>query len=70
MACEQEQSILKTGTPRYTTIGLYYVGKRPIDVRGPVTGYFYHFSPLQPLVSVDPRDAIDLLSDPQFRLAR
>ena len=71
MSCEQEQSVLRTGgTSRYCTISLHYVGSQPIDIHGPVTGYFYHFSPLQALVSVDPRDAIDMLSNPQFRLAR
>ena len=44
MSCEQEQSVLRTGgTSRYCTISLHYVGSQPIDIHGPVTGYFYHF---------------------------
>ena len=71
MTGEQEQSELKmSGTPRYITIGLYYIGSQSLDIRGPVTGYAYHFSPLQPLQSVDPRDAVDFLADRRFRLAR
>jgi hypothetical protein len=71
MSCSPEQITMRTGgNPSYVPINLYYVGSLPMDIRGPVTGFRYHFSPLQPVQSVDPRDAIDLLVDRQFRLAQ
>jgi hypothetical protein len=71
MPCGQEERDLRAnGSSRYVAIHLYYLGSQPTDIRGPVTGYPYHFSPLHPVQSVDPRDAVDLLVNRQFRLAR
>lgn len=71
MSCSSEQSTLGTSGPRgYVAINLYYIGSQPIDIRGPVTGNLYRFSPPHPVQSVDPRDAVDLLVNRQFRLVR
>lgn len=71
MSCGQEQRTLTAGgTPKYVAINLHYLGSQPTEIVGPVTGYSYHFSPLQPVQPVDPRDAVDLLVNRQFRLAR
>jgi hypothetical protein len=71
MFCGQEQGPSRTsGTSRYVAVNLYYIGTQPMVIRGPVTGNVYQFSLLEPVQSVDPRDAVDLLADRQFRLAR
>lgn len=71
MFCGQEQGPPRaSGTSRYVAVNLYYIGNQPTVIRGPVTGNVYQFSLLEPVQSVDPRDAVDLLADRQFRLAR
>ena len=71
MLCGHEQGPLKhSGASRYVAVRLHYIGGQPTVVRGPVTGNVYHFSHIEPVQSVDPRDAVDLLADRHFRLAR
>jgi hypothetical protein len=71
MLCGHEQGSLRdAGASRYVAVSLYYTGSQPRVIRGPVTGNVYQFSHLEPVQSVDPRDAVDLLADRQFRLAR
>jgi hypothetical protein len=71
MLCGQEESPSRAGgTSRYVAVNLHYIGSEPMVIRGPVTGNVYQFSHLEPVQSVDPRDAVDLLADRQFRLAR
>jgi hypothetical protein len=71
MLCDREQGPSRvSGTSRYVAVSLHYIGSLPAVIRGPVTGNVYQFSHLEPVQSVDPRDAVDLLADRQFRLAR
>ncbi len=71
MCCGQDQGpVRSSGFSRYVAVNLQYVGSQPMVIHGPVTGNIYRFSHLDPVQSVDPRDAVDLLSDRQFRLAR
>jgi hypothetical protein len=41
-----------------------------MHVRGTATGRVYQFSPVQPVLAVDPRDAQALLASRNFRLSR
>jgi hypothetical protein len=71
MFCGQEQDPGRnSGISRYVAVNLHYIGSMPAMIHGPVTGNVYRFSHLEPVQSVDPRDAVDLLADRQFRLAR
>ena len=71
MFCAQEQGPGRNiGASRFVAVNLLYIGGLPAVIHGPVTGNVYHFSHLEPVQSVDPRDAVDLLADRQFRLAR
>ena len=45
-----------------------YAGGRTVQVKGPVTGATYTFSGLSRVHPVDPRDAMGILRDRQFRL--
>ncbi len=45
-----------------------YLGGRPINVQGPVTGVIYRFSGLDRERLVDPRDAIGLVRSQMFRI--
>ena len=45
-----------------------YGGGRSVLIKGPVTGTEYHFSGLDRLQLVDPRDAVALLRNPLFRV--
>ena len=45
-----------------------YLGGRPIEVKGPVTGQPYRFSGLDRDHLVDPRDAIVIVRDRNFRI--
>jgi hypothetical protein len=44
-----------------------YGGARPIRVKGTVTGTEYHFSGLERLQLLDPRDAVSIVRNPLFR---
>jgi hypothetical protein len=71
MLCSQEEGPLRdSGTSNYVAVNLLYIGSQPTVIRGPVTGKVYHFTHLERVQSVDPRDAVDLLADWQFRLVR
>lgn len=71
MFCGEGMGSLRgSGASRYVAVNLLYIGSHPAIIRGPVTGNIYEFSILEPVQSVDPRDAVDLLADRQFRLAR
>ena len=45
-----------------------YGGGRPVVVKGPVTGVDYRFSGLERLRLVDPRDAVQIIRNPLFRV--
>jgi hypothetical protein len=45
-----------------------YGGGRSVVVKGPVTGVDYRFSGLERLRLVDPRDAVQILRNPLFRV--
>ena len=45
-----------------------YLGGRPIDVQGPVTGTSYRFSGSDRLQLVDPRDAVSIARNRAFRI--
>jgi hypothetical protein len=71
MCCDQKRGELRaTVTTQDSVLNLYYAGQPPVNVRGPVTGSDYKFSPADPVQPVDPRDARYLLASPLFRLSR
>jgi hypothetical protein len=45
-----------------------YNGGRPISINGPVTGTKYHFSGIDRVQLVDPRDALTLVRSPLFKI--
>lgn len=45
-----------------------YLGGRPVDVKGPVTGSHYRFSGLDRNQLVDPRDATAIARNKLFRI--
>ena len=45
-----------------------YYGGRPIIIKGPVTGSEYHFSGIDRLQLIDPRDAVVIARDHLFRI--
>ena len=45
----------------WSSVGLRYLEKSPIRVRGPATGRQYEFSAVSPVQAVDARDAESLL---------
>ena len=51
----------------FATVNLFYVEQSPIRVRGPITGYNYHFSGAEPKQLVDSRDAAEMLRTKFFR---
>ena len=53
----------------WSSVGLRYLEKSPIRVRGPVTGRQYEFSAVNSVRSVDARDAGSLLSTRFFARA-
>jgi len=44
-----------------------YVDRRPVVVKGPVTGTSYAFSGAARVQLLDPRDALSVVRDPMFR---
>jgi len=76
MCCGQRRNALKNGNADtgqavpFSFLNLFYSGQAPFHLRGAYTGRSYQFSPLQPVQSVDPRDAPSLLKSEHFRLAR
>jgi hypothetical protein len=45
-----------------------YGGGRPVVVQGPVTGVMYHFSGIDRVQLVDPRDAVAIVRNQLFRI--
>lgn len=45
-----------------------YLGGRPVEVQGPVTGRRYRFSGRERLQLVDPRDAVAIARNRLFRI--
>jgi hypothetical protein len=45
-----------------------YGGGRPVVVKGPVTGQSYHFSGIDRVQLVDPRDAVMIVRNSLFRV--
>ena len=45
-----------------------YLGGRPVEVQGPITGRQYRFSGLERLQLVDPRDAVTIVRNREFRV--
>jgi hypothetical protein len=71
MCCGQKRSELKSNAaPQNATLKVRYSGQPPVYLRGSVTGSIYQFSPVQPVQSVDRRDAKFLLGRRLFRLSR
>jgi hypothetical protein len=68
MFCGQQRSALRiVGTTRNSALNLRYSGLPLVNVRGPITGIIYKFSPTQPVQPVDVRDGQFLLASQLFR---
>jgi hypothetical protein len=71
MRCDPELTESRANAlPRNTALTLSYTGQVPVALPGSITGTVYEFSPAQPNVPVDPRDARFFLASPSFRLAK
>jgi hypothetical protein len=71
MCCGQKRSGLKaSGTADAGVLKLLYDGHASVNVRGSVTGQLYQFSRLQPVQTVDSRDATSILRTRLFRQVR
>ncbi len=67
---EVRRALKPEESSQHSGLSLRYLGPAPVCVRGPVTGWVYRFSPLQPVQPVELRDAQLLLSTPPFRLSQ
>jgi hypothetical protein len=68
MCRSQQESTLKvTEDTQNGALKLRYSGLPLVNVRGPVTGIIYRFSPAQPVQPVDARDGQLLLASQLFR---
>jgi hypothetical protein len=67
---QKAQALKAERTPRNAALILHYLGQRPVNVRGAITGSFYEFSQHQPVQPVDAKDAVFLLGTRLFRLAQ
>jgi hypothetical protein len=64
----QRRSALRiVGTTQNGALNLRYSGQPLVNVRGPITGIIYKFSPAQPVQPVDVRDGRILLASQLFR---
>jgi hypothetical protein len=54
-------------TPRHR-MKVNYAGGRPVEIVGPVTGLKYLFSGLSRMQLVDPRDAVMIVRNRNFRI--
>jgi hypothetical protein len=71
MCGSQERGDMSTETKTSkASLDLMYYGVAPLSVRGPVTGKLYRFSRLDPVQSVDARDAAPILKTRLFRRLR
>jgi hypothetical protein len=67
MFCERQRSALRiVGTNQDGALHLRYSGLPLVNVRGPITGTIYKFSPTQPVQPVDARDGQFLLASQLF----
>ncbi len=64
---EQKSTLKSTETTQNGALHLRYCGLPLVNVRGPVTGIIYKFSPAQPVQPVDERDGQYLLASQLFR---
>lgn len=58
------------GSANRTSVNRFYYGYSSVCVRRPVTGKLYRFSRLQPVQTVDARDAAPTLKTRLFRRTR
>ena len=71
MCCGQTRSDLRAnGSKSQAALNLMYYGYATVSVRGPVTGGLYQFSRLNPVQTVDARDAVSILKTRLFRQTR
>lgn len=67
MFYERQRNTLRiVGTKQDGALKLRYSGLPLVNVRGPVTGTIYKFSPTQPVQPVDARDGQILLASQLF----
>ena len=59
---QQQNALRIVGTNQVSALNLRYSGLPLVNVRGPVTGIIYKFSPTQPVQPVDARDGQILLA--------
>jgi hypothetical protein len=64
---QQRSSLKIVGTSQDGALNLRYSGLPLVNVRGPITGVIYKFSPAQPVQPVDVRDGQILLASQLFR---
>jgi len=71
MCCGQKRGVLiANGAAGETMLNLRYQGAATVNVRGQATGRLYQFSRLQPMQSVEARDAVSILRTRLFRQVR
>jgi hypothetical protein len=63
--CGQSQTAPMTERHR---MRVRYSGGKPIMVKGPVTGLNYHFSGMDRVQLIDPRDAVTIVRNRLFRV--
>ena len=64
---DKRSDVRANGDSNHSAIKLLYYGHAKVNIRGPVTGALYRFSRLQPVQSVDTRDAVAILRTRLFR---
>ena len=64
---QQRRALRIVGTAQNGALNLRYSGLPLVNVRGPITGIIYTFSPAQPVQPVDARDGQILLASQLFR---
>jgi hypothetical protein len=69
MSCcgQKRQALESSGRRDPSGVMLEYRDRRPVEVRGEVSGRVYIFSTAQPIQTVDRRDAPGLLRSAVFR---
>ena len=66
----ERNGLKANGSANQTSVNFLYYGYSPVSVRGPVTGRLYRFSRLEPVQTVDTRDAASILKTMLFRWTR
>jgi hypothetical protein len=64
---QRRNALRIVGTTQNGALNLRYSGLPLVNVRGPITGIIYKFSPAQPVQPVDVRDGQILLASQLFR---